>query len=651
MRTRWLGIAGFVPVLAIIAGIELSYATGFEFPVPFLAVCAGVVLAAYAGGLFWGTLAGGFAALLVLHAYMIASGPATLTGSLPTAALGMALYVVTGALLGRLRSRHDAHFAELEVHRERLRRELVDEREQRRRTETDAEVNQNRLQSAVRIAGIGHYAFDGQTGNCEYCSQQHAAHFGLSVAEFFEQTAGYDPALGFVHPDDKAHVRASIAALKRGQPQQIEYRGVRADGTVRHIRELIETEVAADGTVLRHIGTSMDLTDLRLTEARLRESQKLEAIGQLTAGVAHDFNNLLSVILGNLEMLDGTASDAERKEMIAAAVSATSRGSALTSQLLSFGRKAPLRPEDVDLSAALREMSVLLRRTLPANIELTLPGEGAQSPAHVDRGQFEAALLNLVVNAADAMPGGGRLDILVSRERLEDGDIARMGLQLDPADYVATLVRDDGPGIPAEIVGQVFDPFFTTKEIGRGSGLGLSMVLGFARQSGGDVHLASAPGEGTCVTLFLPATCGAPVREAPEDPEVPVADGQEVVLLVEDDPAVRQVMTRQIERLSHRVIAAPDAASALELLERRGDITFVLSDVAMPGPMQGTDLAEAARRLRPSLPVALMSGHHELGGRGAASLADDIPLFVKPLTRAELSGALRGAARQRRRTV
>lgn len=643
------GIAGLrafclVPIVIVIGAYEYTHAFGGQMPIPFLAMFASIIVAAVAGGRWFGVIAASLTSVEIVRCYFLGIGPPALTGTLPNVVLGTLLSFGAGYWLGALRDDLDCTLAELDRHRAGLEADLQDERREKERSLTERAKKEARLRTAFRLASLGHFEFDTATGDCVYCSRRHAEHLGMTPEEFVAATAGLDPELCYVHPDDRDRVRRTIRRIRHGEPAELEYRALWPDGSIRHLREIVEPELDASGQVVAEIGTSMDLTDLRLAEAQLRESQKLEAVGRLTAGVAHDFNNLLAVIMGNLELLKEGATPKDEAEMIDAALGATARGAVLTGKLLSFGRKSMLSPEPLDLCMTVRELGTLFRRTLPTSIEIDLPHCAGRCMALVDRAQFESAMLNLVVNARDAMPSGGLLRIDGSRHRFDAAALRRAGLDLEPGDYVGIAVTDTGSGMSDEVRNRALEPFYSTKGVGKGSGLGLPMVLGFAKQSGGDVGIASAPGMGTTVTLYFKAGVAIPeeIREEPEDTLDRQGDGA-LVLLVEDDPSVRKITARQIQSLGYRVIQADTAQSALNLLEDHSDISLVLSDVVMPGEMQGTDLVQHARRMRPGLNCVLMSGYHQIPAADDRAPPPSVARLTKPISRADLGASLSAA--------
>ncbi|MCS3743576.1 MULTISPECIES: PAS domain-containing sensor histidine kinase [unclassified Rhizobium] len=386
-------------------------------------------------------------------------------------------------------------------------------------------------------------------------------------------------------------------------------------------------------------GFVRDLTGRQRIEEELRQSQKMEAVGQLTGGLAHDFNNLLTVISGNLEMLESLLEGDYQHELLREAQDAVHDGAKLTSQLLSFGRRQPLEPESTDVGSLVSGFSELLRRSLGETIELRTSIRGSKHMAMVDKSQLQAALLNLALNARDAMPGGGSLTLDISRVEL-DADYAQMYPEVKPGNYILVAVTDTGEGMSEEVKNRAFEPFFTTKGIGAGTGLGLSMVYGFVKQLGGHIQLYSELDKGTTVRIYLPAV-GAEVTpqlgktSGGEDG----AGGSEHILVVEDDERVRRVVVARLVNAGYSVLEAPDATRALELLSSTEPIDLLFTDIVMPGGMTGDELARQATLYRPDLKVLFTSGYAE------PSIAKrSLPIsswLKKPYTAQELSSRLR----------
>ncbi|MCK1384214.1 ATP-binding protein [Bradyrhizobium sp. 21] len=393
-------------------------------------------------------------------------------------------------------------------------------------------------------------------------------------------------------------------------------------------------------------GTAESLQQQRAAIAdlnqKLSQSQKMEAMGQLTGGVAHDFNNLLTVILGNSEHLaERLAGNKELHRIASDIATAAERGSDLTRSLLAFARKQPLRPRDIDIREKIREMEPLLRRPLGEHIECTFALEHDVWLTSVDPGQLTTALLNLVLNARDVMPLGGRLTIEARNTSLGDLDLDVNG-EPRPGDYVMVAVTDTGSGMTAEVASRAFEPFFTTKEVGKGTGLGLSMVYGFVRQSGGLVQMQSEPGQGSAVRLFFPRLA-TPPNAAPSPPERIVAlDGRETILVVEDDDMVRAYVENELKTLGYRVITAANGPAALDLLRQSGAIDLLFTDVVMPGGMFGPELARQATQLRPGLKVLFTSGYSQNPVKAPDGLSD-ARILTKPFRRRDLAAMLRSA--------
>lgn len=379
-------------------------------------------------------------------------------------------------------------------------------------------------------------------------------------------------------------------------------------------------------------------------KAQLAQSQKLEAIGQMTGGVAHDFNNLLSIILGNLELLQDEISDIEQLGWIEAAIEATGRGADLTQKMLAFARRAHLKPAVLDLNTILREMDNWMSRTLPATIKVRTSLAAGLWPIAADRASTESALLNLIINARDAMPAGGCLSVETANapgDSLSDdpgaGDLA-------PGDYVVLSVGDTGSGIERETAARVFEPFYTTKLPGQGSGLGLSMVHGFMKQTGGAAAIGSEPGRGTTVKLYFPARGGA-ADTAPATAEAAKAAKVAAVriLMAEDQPDVREVLVRILRTAGYDVTAVESGDAALERFRAGAPFDLLITDIVMPGRLQGPALARALRHDVPGLPVLFMSGY-----AGGAAMHGDGPepadiRLMKPVSRARLLEAVRSA--------
>lgn len=400
----------------------------------------------------------------------------------------------------------------------------------------------------------------------------------------------------------------------------------------------------AQGRILGLFGISHDITDLKQahetlaqTREALFQSQKMEAVGQLTGGIAHDFNNILAVILGNAELLRlHCREDKHALELIETVLRAALHGQDLTGDLLAFSRRRQLNPQPVGVNALVDGIVRLMSRTLGATIRVTTQTDDAAGIAFVDAGALEAALLNVALNARDAMPHGGTLTIRTSSLSVSQPPITEE--DLIPGSYAVIALEDTGVGMAPDIAARVFEPFFTTKA-GVGTGLGLSMVYGFARQSGGTVKIDSTPGRGTTVTMLLPHT-QSEARTLPDYvPVTNAAAATRTILLVEDDSAVRKTLRRQLESLGHSVLVAEDAVAALRALVENRDIDLLFTDVLL-GETNGVDLAEAAHTTRPQLPVIFISGYTAVPEAQERIREMGAPLLIKPATLAQLARAV-----------
>ena len=431
-----------------------------------------------------------------------------------------------------------------------------------------------------------------------------------------------------LHPEDRERVLSQLADLHELGSVSLEYRWKAADGTDRYF--LDHTVLVRDeGNQAREIfGMWFDITDRKQLEQNLLHASKLEAVGRLTGGIAHDFNNMLSVVIGNLDLLQKSIKNNERaRKRVSMALEGAQRCADLTHRLLAFSRREPLQTMIIDVNSVMPGLLELMRRTLGERIRLQLRSPDDVWPIRVDQAQLEAALLNLAVNARDAMPKGG--DLVIEIENCPTDVTGRLG------SHVVISVIDNGTGMPPEVRERVFEPFFTTKDTGKGTGLGLSMVYGFVTQSGGHIDIDTAPGQGTTIRLRIPNVAGEAVtiRRAHGETEdtLPFGEGRRV-LVVEDDPAVRTVAVSTLKSLGFGVAQAETADDALEMLCARSDFELVLSDVRMPGQLSGIDLAGAIRESYPAIKVLLTTGYVE----DSTGIGDSNVLY-KPYRAADLA--------------
>ena len=450
--------------------------------------------------------------------------------------------------------------------------------------------------------------------------------------------------VGLIHPDDQTATAAEASRLGEGLTTlRFENRYSHADGSWRWISW---TAVPGEG-LIHAVGRDVTAEKeaaaaLAAAEEQLRQAQKMEAVGQLTGGIAHDFNNLLTGIIGSLALLKKRVAEgriAETARYVAAATESAERAAALTQRLLAFARRQPLDPRAVDAAALIRSMEELLRRTLGEAITLSIEIAPDLPATLCDPNQLENAILNLVINARDAMPGGGRLTIAAATARLGAGD------EVAPGDYVAIAVADTGIGMPPAVAARAFDPFFTTKPTGQGTGLGLSMIYGFVRQSGGTVGIRTAPGAGTTVRLCLPRNAGAasrlPAGPLPGLAGAPAARTGETVLVVEDEPVVRGVLIEVLHDLGYHALEAMDGREALSLLRGHWQLDLLITDVGLPGGMNGRQLADLAREQRPALKVLFVTGYADAAGLLGDVLEPGMALIAKPFEAGNLARRIR----------
>ncbi len=424
--------------------------------------------------------------------------------------------------------------------------------------------------------------------------------------------------------------RALKIAREHGRYEEEGWR-VRKDGTFFWASVIIDP-IYEDGRLVGFAKITRDITERRETQLKLEqmqrqlaESQKLDALGQLTGGVAHDFNNLLMIISGSLHNLKrGIGDDPRLQRAISAIETATRRGAALTSQLLTFARRQSVNPQPINLAEKIEAVREVLDTGVGSSVVLAFDVDHDLWPVTVDVSEFETALVNLVINARDAMPNGGTITIGARNCALAD--------EPNAGDYVAISIKDCGVGIAPDVLNKIFDPFFTTKPVGKGTGLGLSQVHGFAHQAGGTVKVASDLGKGTTISILLPRDLSRPISHRPSIGET---KGSGAVLLVEDNPEVASVSMSLLEQLGYAVRKVSDAEMALREIER-SDFDLVFSDIIMPGKMDGLALARRLREIRPDLPVLLATGYSD----AAANVRGDFPILRKPYEIHQLSQAI-----------
>lgn len=471
-----------------------------------------------------------------------------------------------------------------------------------------------------------------------YGNRRYAQWFGTSSEGMKDR-----PILEVIGPHVFAQVEDKVRRALAGEEVIYEYSMPGPGGETLFTRSTLVPDFGPDGEVIGCYVHAVDITEQRRTQGALAQAQKMEAIGQLTGGLAHDFNNMLTVVMGNLQgLVDALGDHPAVAEYVEPALAAAEGGAGLIRRLLAFSRQQPIAPVVVEVNELVLDMARMIRRSLPSTITVSTASRDVDLRALVDPNQLESALLNLALNARDAMPNGGELRIECSLECIEGA--AAADLELPPGCYVQITVADNGTGMDGATLARVFEPFFTTKKFGLGSGLGMAMVYGFIKQSGGGVRIRSRQAVGTTVSLLLPQ---APRAAAAGEPAL-LASGARIrplegrlVLLVEDDDKVRDVVRKQLSALGCAVLEAESGHEAADMVENIPAIAIVLSDIVMPGGMDGRALARFVRRFRPELPVVLMSGYADKAATGLEDSA--LPVLAKPFTSELLLEALHAA--------
>ncbi|MCP1557249.1 UNVERIFIED_ORG: signal transduction histidine kinase [Methylobacterium sp. SuP10 SLI 274] len=555
---------------------------------------------------------------------------------------------LTSAVVSSLRARRRQyqarqHLLERERAQEQLR--LANEELERRVAERTREVEtaHETLAFALDAAGMSSWDIDYVAGTHRRSPRFNAV-FGYAGTG---QSWDRETFLAHVVDEDRETAEEAFASVPKTGRLDLECRIRRADGAVRWIAMRGRVKSGEADRPERIAGILMDRTDQHVTEEALRQAQKMEAIGQLTGGVAHDFNNLLTVIVGGLDMMLRRPDQPDRvKRLAEAAMGAARRGEQLTQHLLAFSRRQMLRPQTLNPNRLLLDFRPLAERAATGAVELAFDLDPALDPIRIDPAQFESAVLNLIVNARDALEGrGGHARIAVTSRNVRLGTAAVADRGVPPGPYVVISVTDTGSGIPPDKLQRVFEPFFTTKEVGKGTGLGLSQVYGFTRSAKGFAQIESEVGKGTTVSLYFPRSTDPAGEEIGPGPvgAIPLrrAGEGETVLLVEDDEQVLGMAVESLEELRYRVIVTRNAAEALEHLHGVERIDILFSDVVMPGGMNGSQLAVEARRVRPDIKILLTSGYVANLDEGQVIGQGELPVLNKPYRRDELARSLR----------
>ena len=496
----------------------------------------------------------------------------------------------------------------------------------------EAERNAARLRSILEQTPVGIVVADAPSGEIRFCNPEAEYLMGHNLAD------GGPPrdSLPYGPIDDQGKRRSSenlplMRAVRRGyRTDRMVLRYRKPDGSVVMFEIAAAPIRDADGRIVQGVATFHDVTAKMKAEEALRQSQRMEGIGQLTGGVAHDFNNVLTAVLGSLQLAAKRVEDPRAKQLLDNAVQAAERGAKLTSQLLAFSRRQRLEPLAVDLNAMIERMGGLFSSTLGGTVKVEKMLTEGLPPALADPAQLELALLNLALNARDAMPSGGVLRLSTALVTVSS---PRTASEPEPGRYIALTVKDTGPGMGDEVMDRAFEPFFTTKPLGKGSGLGLSQVLGLAKQLGGGVRLDSEPGEGVEVTVYLPVSPQPDAKTLDLPAEPPQARPGAKVLVVDDDPDVRRFMVDLLEDAGYAVAAAIDGPTGLDVLRKEGPFDLLLLDFAMPG-MTGSEVARTVRAENPEQVILMMTGYLE--HEAVLSELGAQPMLQKPFDPSEL---------------
>lgn len=512
------------------------------------------------------------------------------------------------------------------------------------RVNNERKLRQRDLQyrKAMQVIGLAAWVLDVRSRTQDW-SEDMKALFDIDAqaTEPVEVSEHGSPTFRMVHPED-AYVSEIIEKhLRAGEdPPPTSFRIVRIDGEIRHLEAHVGRLVNEEDELTHVFMMFKDITGEIDRQQQLRHAQKMEAVGQLTGGLAHDFNNLLHVILGNAELMSAPPGQLDRS-CLEAITRAASRGSELTQRLLAFSRKQMLEFKAVDANESIAQMLPLLQRTLGANVMIETRLDEQLLKCYTDVSQFENCLLNLALNAQHAMPGGGKLAIETNAVELDDAYAARHS-EVVPGPYIQITVSDTGIGMSAPVLDRVFEPFFTTKEAGKGSGLGLSMVFGFMKQCRGHISIYSEEGQGTTIKLFFPVSSRSTDEDTRSHERLEYRFSGKM-LLVEDDEQVSELTSRLLGSLGFEVVHASDASSAHRCMQAHDDFRLLLTDVMLPGAVNGPEIAETFRKRFRGVPVIFMSGYTENAILNQGGIGEDVVLLNKPFRRYDLVEKIAGA--------
>jgi PAS domain S-box-containing protein len=495
---------------------------------------------------------------------------------------------------------------------------------------------EERMRFSLESANVGIWDMDYASGRNEW-SDVMEAQYGLPPGSF---PGTFDAFVALVHPEDRASVLATIErAASTGSDFSVLHRATLPDGTLRWLDGIGHVHLGEHGQPVRAVGISLDVTERHALEVQFQQAQKMEAVGRMAGGIAHDFNNLLTVILGFCELLYPDLEGDRHRRDVAEIQKAATRATELTRQLLAFGRKQIIEPMLLDLTMVLREMEPMLGRLIREDVTVVLELGAALGTVKADRGQVEQVVVNLALNAQDAMPVGGTLTIEAANCTLDE-HYAATHVNVDPGPYLVLTVTDTGVGMTPEVRERLFEPFFTTKPVGKGTGLGLATVYGIVTRSGGSVSVVSEVGQGTSMQVYLPQVEGPADAALAPAADAPVRGGREAILVVEDAAPLRELTRRILERLGYEVMVAGNAEEATQLFDAHPVIELLLTDVVMPGP-SGPELTQQLVKRRPGLKVIYMSGYTDETIVQHGMLKAGIAFLHKPFTARALGSKIR----------
>lgn len=513
-----------------------------------------------------------------------------------------------------------------------------DMRIKRRKAEERLRENEENLKRAQAVAHIGSWYHDLKKNTLTWSDEAYRI-FDIPKG----RPLSYQDFLATVYKEDREFVDRNWDKTRQHNSYNIEHR-ILVNGRIKWVNEKANIEFSEDGEALRAVGTVQDITERKSLEEQISRTQKLDAVGHLSGGICHDFNNILGIVLGNLELLqDGLMDETEKLQYVNSAIKASNRGADLTKKLLSFSRKTSSITNLINANEHIANLQDFIARSLTVEISVETMFAHDLWPTEVDPGELEDAILNLALNARDAMPSGGTL-IIETANKVLDERYTKRRTDTGLSEYVMISISDTGTGMTDEVKGKAFDPFFTTKDSNKGTGLGLSMIYGFVRRSGGQVRIYSELGIGTTIRIFLPRANNLDKRLAPPKEitrELP--RGQESILLVDDEEALANVAASNLEKLGYNIFTANSGSQAVKILKENNNIRLLFTDLIMPGDMDGLELASVAHSKNPKLKILLTSGFHRKLRNEEGEYASELlsHVLIKPYNKSDLATAIR----------